>query len=144
MFAFTKLIGNAAAYEQILDLTNKVKQIAVPNANANATAKIQKLRETLPPVTMFGYVWMENNILTNQEILNMLRYNDSKDAQFTHFSVWYEVDFVFVDFLTRRIMCWGLEANVLDALDGIQDLLHGTIQKKAQAQALADECRKEI
>jgi hypothetical protein len=131
MFTFTKLIGNAAAYEQILDLTNKIKQITMPNGTA--TVK-QNLRETLTPDTVFGYVRMENNILTSQEILDMLRYNDSKDAQFTHFSVWYEVDFVFVDFLTRRIMCWGLEKNVKDALNGIQDLVQGTIKKKVQAQ----------
>ena len=31
-------------------------------------------------------------------------------------------------------MCWGLEKNVLDALNGIQELLEGAYQKKAQAQ----------
>ena len=144
MFTFTKQIGNDAAYEQILALTNKIKHITMPNA----TAVKQNLRETLPPDTVWGYVLMEKNILTSEEILNMLRYNDIKDAQFTHFSVWYEVDFVFVDFLTRQIMCWGLEKNVQDALNGIQDLLQGAIKKKAQAQAqqvqqaLADECKQ--
>jgi hypothetical protein len=31
-------------------------------------------------------------------------------------------------------MCWGLEKNVKDALNGIQDLVQGTIKKKVQAQ----------
>jgi hypothetical protein len=131
MFTFTSPIGNIAAYEQIVALTDNFKN---NKAAAAAALQQQTLRETLPADTVFGYVMVDKNYLTNQEIINMMRYNDSKDTQYTHFAVWYEVDFVFLDLHARQIMCWGLEKNVLDALNGIQELLEGAYQKKAQAQ----------
>ena len=76
-----------------------------------------------------------------------MRYNDSSDIHFTHFTVWYEVAFVFLDFHAKQIMCWGTKQNVQDALEGIQELLNNAIHKKEhtqQAQHMQTQVQKRL
>ena len=137
MFTFTKQINSADAFKQIVALTANFEHLTVPQA-----AAIQKtVLKNLPADTVFGYVMYPNTILTEQDITKAMRYNDSKDTHFTHFTVWYEVAFVFLDFHAKQIMCWGIKENVQDALEGIQELLNNAVNKKTQKQK-QNELRK--
>lgn len=145
MYTFMNAINNNLAYEQIMAFTENFKHSPLKKASALQ----EELRNTLPQETTFGYVMYNENQLTDAEIINAMRYNDSKDTHFTHFTVWYEVVFVFLDFHAKQIMCWGTKPNVQDALEGIQELLNNAINKKEQRQneelkKVQDEQKKRV
>ena len=137
MYTFMNAISNNLAYEQILAFTENFKHAPLKKASALQ----EELRNTLPQETTFGYVMYPPILLSDAEVLNAMRYNDSKDTHFTHFTVWYEVAFVFLDFHAKQIMCWGIKENVQDALEGIQELLNNAVNKKTQKQK-QNELRK--
>ena len=133
MFTFTKQINSADAFKQIVALTANFEHLTVPQA-----AAIQKtVLKNLPADTVFGYVMYPNTILTEQDITKAMRYNDSKDINLIHFSVWYEVEFAWIDFNAQQIMCWGTQEHVKDALDGIHAIFHNAISNKEEEERLA-------
>ena len=139
MYTFMNAISNDLAYEQILIFTENFKHAPLKKA----TALQEELSNTLPPETIFGYVMYLPILLTDTEVVNAMRYNDSKDTNFSHFKVWYEVAFVFLDFNAKQIMCWGTKQNVQDALEGIQELLNNAVNKKVRKhqEALAQQAQ---
>ena len=96
---------------------------------------------TLSQDIVFGYAMYPANQFTDTEIENAMRYNDSKDTDFRHFIIWYEVEFVYLDFNEKQILCCGSEKNVQYALEGIQEILSNALHKKLQNQN--EQLRKE-
>lgn len=133
MYTFTNTISNDLAYEQIMAFTENFKHAPLQKASALQ----EELRNTLPQEPTFGYVMYPPIRLTDADVVNAMRYNDSSDIHFAHFTVWYEVAFVFLDFHAKQIMCWGTKQNVQDALEGIQELLNNAIHKKEHMQTQA-------
>lgn len=142
MYTFMNTISNDLAYEQIMAFTENFK-----HAPLNKVSDLQEeLRNTLPQEPTFGYVMYPPFLLTDADVVNAMRYNDRNDIHFTHFTVWYELAFVFLDFHAKQIMCWGTKQNVQDALEGMQELLHNAINKKEhtqQAQKTTEQNRLE-
>lgn len=139
MYTFMNVISNDLAYEQILIFTENFKHASFEKASALQ----EELSNTLPSETIFGYVMYLPILLTDTEVVNAMRYSDSKDTNFSHFKVWYEVAFVFLDFNAKQIMCWGTKQNVQDALEGIQELLNNAVNKKVRKhqEALAQQAQ---
>jgi len=130
MYTFKNAISKDLAYEQIMAFTENFKH--APEQKVSVIEEI--IRNNLPTETVFGYVMYPPNQLTDAEVINAMRYNDSKDTHFIHFTMWYELTFVFLDLQAKQVMCWGTQKNVKDALEGIQELLNNAIQKNIQKQ----------
>lgn len=127
----TKIVKNVIP--PISDFRDKIMTLQKQNTTTNGG--------TLSQDIVFGYAMYPANQLTDTEIENAMRYNDSKDIDFTHFIIWYEVVFVYLDFNEKQILCCGHEKNVQDALEGIQEILNNALHKKLQNQN--EQLRKE-
>lgn len=136
MYTFKKVVTNDIANKQITAFTENYKNISKQQADA--------IRDALPTETTFGYVMCTQNQLTDTEIINAIRYNDSRDTHFNHFIMWYEVAFVFVDLHAKQIMCWGTNENVQNALEGTQELLHNAIRKKMKTQQAQQDVDEQL
>ncbi len=70
----------------------------------------------------YGYI-VAPNILSDNDILNALRYGDNNDKQFAQLIEWYELERIQFDKTKKHVMCWGSKENVADAIEGITQIL---------------------